>query len=175
MGVPRSLLDATSEIDFARSISAQNANFLRDVIRYQKDFADSFTQLVQALYRNEFSFSENEKVDLDTMIAVENISVYFNSPAALNMTNLSEQITVADQNADFIANQYVILNQDGSNEELRQKMKTRIIKKLLPAVEWEEYDKIYNELLIDFEGEKIDKDITALKTPSQDDFNEQPY
>jgi hypothetical protein len=53
-GVPAAFLGYSEEIAFARSLTMDNGRFLRRVIRHQKHYGSSATQVVQALWRNEY-------------------------------------------------------------------------------------------------------------------------
>jgi hypothetical protein len=166
IGVPRTLIDATKEIDFARTLSAQNANFVRNVIKYQKKFTQPFTKMYRKLYQNEYKYDNNKESEVLNFVNVDDIKVSFPSPATLNMANLTDQIQVADQNAEFISAQYYPMDQTGSNEPKRLKMKSAIVRELLPGIDWDKFDEIKEE--IDMEGVE-DK----IKEPSAEEVD--PY
>lgn len=149
IGVPVNLIDNMNDISFARTLSAQNANFVRSVIRYQKLLTRPFCKLIQNLYKNEFRYN-NDKEDASlAMIDLEAIKVHFPSPASLNMTNINEQLQSADQNADFISTQIIPPQSDGSTEDRRLKLKAEIVKDLLPGIDWKKYEKIADNLKLD--------------------------
>lgn len=154
MGVPRNLIDVTSEVDYARSVSAMNANFVRSVIKYQKNLTPPFTRLYQKLYENEYKYQNDQEANHDS-IDIDSIRVQFPSPATLSMTAISEQIASVDQNADFIASQIVPPRADGLNEDERIKLKTMIVKDLLPSIDWEKYEKMKDDMKREVEKEKI--------------------
>lgn len=156
MGVPRNLIDVTSEVDYARSISAMNANFVRSVIRYQKKLAPSFTRLYQKLYKNEYRFNSDQE-DLSSIVDISSIRVQFPSPATLAMTNITEQIQAVDVNADFIANQLIISKPDGSNDSEKAMLKTEIVKDLLPSINWDKYEEMLKGIKIKVQKEKIEE------------------
>lgn len=170
MGVPRNLIDVTSEVDYARSISAMNSNFVRSVIKYQKALAPSFTRMYQILYRNEYRFSEagsEEEINKDT-VDISAIEAKFPSPATLAMTNMTEQIQAVDSNADFIASQLIPVKQDGSTEDQRVKLKTEIVKDLMPGIDW----KKYKEMIEDMKVLTVEDN---LNNPPPADPNTDPY
>ena len=156
MGVPTNLIDVTSEVDYARSISAMNANFVRSVIRYQKRFQISFTRMLQILFKNEYKYINDAENEDMRNIDISAIKVTFPSPATLAMTNISDQIQAAEQNADFISQQIIPVKQDGSTEDQRQLLKTRIIKDLVPSIDWDKYEGMVDEIKRQVEKEKID-------------------
>ena len=47
MYIPANLIDSMNDLDYARTLSAQNANFVRSVVTYQQKFQESFTLLIQ--------------------------------------------------------------------------------------------------------------------------------
>lgn len=155
MGVPRNLIDVTSDVDYARSISAMNANFVRSVIKYQKRLTPSFTRLYQKLYENEYKYHNDQEADAST-IDIGSIRVQFPSPATLSMTAISEQIQSVDQNADFIASQIIPPRTDGTTEDSRIKLKTMIVKDLLPSIDWDKYEKLKDQMERDAAKETID-------------------
>lgn len=157
MQVPRNLIDATTDIDFARTVSAQNANFVRSVIRYQKKLTEPFSKLFKILYKNEYRFVNNKESEIEKIIDINSIKVQFPSPASLIMNNLSEQLQVADQNADYIATQLLPPKQDASTEDQRIELKTAIVKDLIPSIDWEKYEKMRDDLMIKSKKEKISK------------------
>jgi hypothetical protein len=155
IGVPRNLIDATKEVDFARTLSAQNANFVRAVIKYQKKLTLPFTRLYRKLYENEFRYVNDGKSEMLSIIDIKDINISFPSPATLNMSNMTDQINSAETNAEFYANTLVVPNQDGSNEREKALLKSEIIKDLLPGIDWEKYEKMKNQLKIEASREKV--------------------
>lgn len=158
MGVPRNLIDVTAEVDYARSISAMNANFVRSVIRYQKRLTPSFTRLYQKLYENEYRYVNDQEAD-NNIIDTSAIKVQFPSPATLAMTNTTEQIQAVDTNADFISQQLLPPKADGSNEEQRILLKSMIVKDLLPSIDWNKYENMINEMKKKHEKEKVENKV----------------
>lgn len=147
IGIPRTLIDTmNNDVDFARTFSAQNSNFVRSVIRYQKALTEPFTRLYQTLYKNEYKYVNNKDSEIEKVVDISNIKVKFPSPSSLNMTNMTDQIQAAEGNADFIASQIIPPKTDGSTEDDRVQLKAEIIKDLVPSVDWEKYNKIAKNL-----------------------------
>ena len=169
IGVPRNLIDTTSEVDFARSISAMNANFVRSVIKYQKKLTGSFTRLYQKLYENEYRYV-NDQEQTDQTIDVSEIHVSFPSPATLAMSNLLDSFQAADQNAEYISSQVIPMKSDQSTEDDRLLLKSEIIKDLVPSVNWEKYEKMRDDML----KKKAEEAAKALKNPAPDPMAD-PY
>jgi hypothetical protein len=159
MGVPRTLIDANKELDFARTLSAQNGNFVRSVIKYQKRLTDPFNKLFRVLYENEYKFYNDGKSEIPNIVNFNDIKVSFPSPATLNMSNLTDQIQAVDGNAEFIANTLVAQDPTGANDQLRSKLKSEVIKDLLPAIDWTKYE----DLLSKVEIESVKDDVKVEK------------
>lgn len=171
IGVPPSLIDSLENVDYARTLSAQNANFLRSVIKYQKKYTKPFSILFRKLYDNEFKFSSDKKEDKDSLdINTDLIMVEFPSPATLNSSNLSDQIQVANGNADTILNALEPQKLDGSNNDEREIIRGEILKDLLPAVDWEKYKKILNTKKME-----IIKNNVSNPPAQEDNGGQQPY
>lgn len=167
IGIPRNLIDSFSEIDFARTLSAQNGNFVRTVIKYQKLLTDPFTKLYRILYRNQYRFNNDQEYDIENRVNFEAINVSFPSPASLNQSNIADLISTVDGNAEFISSQIITPKQDGSNEEDRVKLKAKIVKDMLPGIDWEKYESYKDEL----ELEKVKEQIKNPPIPQEDMYS----
>jgi hypothetical protein len=154
IGVPRTLIDETVQTDFARTLSARNANFVRSIIQYQRKLTLPFTKILRRLYKHEYAYSGNQVSNNSQLVNENDISVSFPSPATLNMTNIADQIQIADANASFAVDQMVFSDPTGSNDEKRMKLKAKIIRELLPAIDWDKYDDFLKEIEIDEVGKK---------------------
>jgi hypothetical protein len=155
MGVPRTLIDETTATDFARTLSARNANFVRSVIKYQKKLTLPFTKLLRTLYINEHKYSNDKESNILSVVDVKSIVATFPSPASLNMTNLTDQIQVVDQNAEFISNNLVDPDPLGENVVEKGKLKSLIIQDLLPSINWEKYKLMKAEIEIESVKTKV--------------------
>lgn len=168
-GVNLAMIDATSEVEFSRAISVVNANFVRQVIIYQKQFTPPFNKLMQIIYKNETEFIDEAKRGNLEHADYDKIVVQFPSPATLSMTAMTEQITVAEQNAEFISNIMVPQTAAGEHEIERLKLKAEIVKDLLPGIDWEKMEKLKEKVKID----KVRDDVTKGK-PAKDEPDD-PY
>jgi len=155
IGVPRTLIDATKEVDFARTLSAQNANFVRNVIKYQKRFTAPFTKLYRRLYQNEYKFTDNGESETLDFINIKDIKVKFPSPATLNITNLTDQLQIADGVADIAASQLFPPDAQGLDEPKRLKLKSRILQDLVPGLDWEKFKEYAEDVRLDAVKEDI--------------------
>jgi hypothetical protein len=154
MGIPRTLIDETIQTDFARTLSARNANFVRSVIKYQKKLTLPFTKLLRTLYINEHKYSNDKESNILSVVDIKSIQASFPSPASLNMTNLTDQIQVVDQNAEFIATNLIDPDPMGESVVAKGKLKSLIIQDLLPSINWEKYKMMKDEIEVEAAGTK---------------------
>jgi hypothetical protein len=148
-GLPQALLEANDSIEFARQISAQNVNFCRRVVRYQKLLAEPCATLIRLLYMYEYRYSLDGKTT-DDDVDLNNIEVEFPAPGSLNLSNLVELLTQVDQKADYIAKRYIPEKADMSTADEIAAFKGRIIEKELPQIEWDEYKDLYESFKKDY-------------------------
>ena len=181
-GVPRSLIEDTDNIEFARTLAMQNGNFIRMIVSYQHMFERKFTRLVQTLYSNEYDADTEENV-----YDVEDIKTRLSSPMYIKIQSVSEVSSLVDQIATTMIGVYY--NDDMSNPPAddadplilqrkvieRRKFKKKIYESYMPQIDWSEMDQFfeqskveaYKELLMDKANKAPDED------PNTDDFNPQ--
>ena len=161
-GAPVAILDAMDNIEFARQISSQNAMFSRRVVQEQKAFTPGFAQLVRLLYKYETLYNNDKKQVSD--VDINNIEVSFPSPGALNLSNLIDKLTQCESAAESIAKVYIPDTMDQSNVDYQQAFKQKVMKRMLPEVEWDMYDKLFNEFKDEYTLKQLEK-----PTPTEED------
>ena len=169
-GLPPALMEATDNIEFARQISAQNANFCRRVVRYQKMLTPEFEQLVKLIYKYEYQYTLDSDDGTDD-IDINDIEVSFPSPGSLNLSNMIEQFTQVDSLADYIMKRYIPDKADQSNIDEQYSFKGRIVEDKLPQVDWGHYKELYEKHKDEYAKEGLIKTAT---TPPEDP-NMDPY
>lgn len=146
-GAPAGAISALSEVDYARRLTQQNANFVRHVIKRQKDLEPSFSLLFQKIFENDHPINSEDGKNADVIYA--NIKADFASPVTLNMENTDQQMNTVLSIANNIADTVV---DDTEADAARRKhfVRKRVIQKNLPNIDWDEIDKA----LQDFEKEE---------------------
>lgn len=161
IGVPATLIDAlNNDIDYARTLSAQNANFVRMIINYQKKLTMPFTRLLRTLYENETRFTSSGDLN-ESDVDIDKIKASFPSPASLEMTTMAEHIQMAQQHAEFLSNVYVPLSEDDPVQSVQRRLlQSKFLRELLPNIDWSIYDSIYkkSETELTEIAEKLKKD-----------------
>lgn len=172
MNIPSNLIDSVNtDIDFARQISQQNSNFLRQIIAYQLQLSPAFQRMVQLLYFNEFRFNNDSESDLLKNVDINKITVNFPSPASLNMNNMQEQIQTAGALAEEISIGLLPPLSDASTDAARAYLKSEIFKDLCPFLDLEKYQKIIDEKIPAI----LARDNIKKKLESDDDQNNNDY
>ena len=62
-------------------------------------------------------------------------------------------VVIVYTNADFIATQLLPPKADGSTEDQRIKLKSKIVKDLLPSIDWNKYEAMIDDVKKDIERE----------------------
>lgn len=172
MYIPANLIDSMVEVDYARTLSAQNANFVRSVVQYQMQLQKDFSNLIRKLYKNEYRFNDDGTSNELEKININKIEINFPSPASLNMTNMQEQINTASGIADELSAILVPSKQDGSSDDLRMKIRSEIFKKLFPGFDYGYYEDLINK---DISIENARENIKANLENSSSDTSDYGY
>lgn len=180
-GVPYNYIDATNEIDFARSLSMQNQGFVKKVVNYQQVFSRFFTKIIRKMYKYEFGIDDidetkNNKLkeikiknkkrvkkskkddDADShssMIDIEKIEIVFPEPVLLNVTTNNEQIEATNTTIEYITEMYVDAN-DENADDIKRRFKKELARSVyMKNLDWEAIDKAYDKMQEDSIEEKL--------------------
>ena len=158
-GIPGNYIDATMDVDFARTLAMQNQAFVRTLVCYQNDFSNYYTNIIRKLYHNEFIKDKKAKInnknnkkknniDLNNEIDINKLFIKFPPPIYLSLSNINEQISNATNTIDFLTNLYF---DESSTEEdvssIKLLFKQNLAKEyFLPSMEWDLFDKIFENI-----------------------------
>jgi hypothetical protein len=167
IGVPAALIDAVNnDVDFARTLSAQNGNFVRKVISYQKKLTKPFERIFRTLYRNEYRFTSDAEEAEDDRISIFNIEVKFPSPAFLHQNNILERADNAERISEQMAKALVPLSDiDEEERKIFELVKSRVFKKQMAGTDWAEYEEILKQSR---KESIVDKELNKT-VPGEDD------
>ena len=159
MSLPASLDDAADNIEFSKQIAAQNTFFLRRIINIQKQLTEPFSKLLRTIYRYEYNinFDTIDNTAL-TRVDISKINVVFPSPSALKRSALIEQLSITDQFATSIAGVYYPQTQQGLYDDKAQRLRGKIIKSSLTQLDWNMYDKLFEETEKEINAELLKND-----------------
>lgn len=180
-GVPYNYIDATNEIDFARSLSMQNQGFVKKVVNYQQVFSRFFTKIIRKMYKYEFGIDDidetkNNKLkeikiknkkrgkkskkddgadSHSSMIDIEKIEIVFPEPVLLNVTTNNEQIEATNTTIEYITEMYVDAN-DENADDIKRRFKKELARSVyMKNLDWEAIDKAYDKMQEDSIEEKL--------------------
>jgi hypothetical protein len=178
MNVPANYIDESSQVDFARNLTMSNNPFVRSIINDQAEFGEFFSKVTQELYRNEFASdkkrkkrnvktgtNKGKKINNISNISIEDINVRFPSPTYLVLGNTNENIQNSSTIIDFIAGYFYPDDPTGQQMSLERETQKNNFKKqlakeiFLPTMDWNMYEKIYKNVLQEFNKEALDTNI----------------
>lgn len=176
-GVPYNYIDASNDVDFARSLAMQNQGFVKKVVSYQETFGRYFTKIVRDLYTYEFGIdkiptkkpvkknSSDDKEEAtdsivserSTSIEVDLINVRFPAPISLSISTINEQIEASNVTIDYITGLYL----DEDTEEVNKRLfKQRLAREIYNQnLDWKKLDGIFEKYNEDLTKDKIEKDL----------------
>jgi len=162
---PFNYIDVSADVDFARSLAMQNNTFVRSVISHQKEVSDFYTSLFKALYENEYpdetvdsTTTSNDKKEAKTIsVDTDKIKVVLQAPVYLNISTLNDQISNASTTVDYVVSNYY---SDSDDEAKKNEFKRQVTRDLLPHMNWDKYDAIYDTVTKNENREAIQKQLT---------------
>ena len=200
MNVPSTYIDASSEIDFARTLTMSNNPFVRAIINDQDEFGEFFSNVIRELYRNEYGNEKKKrrrrsskvptkiaknKISEISDVNIDSISIRFPTPIYLVLGNTNEQIQNSQNIIEFITSYYFPDDPTGQNnsydrELQKAKFKKRLAKQhFLQTMDWKQYDKIFEDIIIESNKEAIESTINftpeAKKQDELDDLEDDDF
>lgn len=139
-GVPLQLIKNAQDVDFARTYTMLNIDFMKRTLDQQTDLNPSITETIRSILRTEI-------VGEDDLNIVNSLECYLQSPMNLLLTNLLEQINNAKDIAQGITD--VVAGQTGSDvygDVVIDKFTLEICKKYAPNIPWNEFIDLIEEL-----------------------------
>ena len=161
VGIPHAFIADSESVQFARSLTMENAKFLRAVIRLQQTFGEQLSEFIRLLWKNEYSEEKQEiknidknkddkksnkkkfdDIDIIDNIDPNDITVLFPSPAALNSSNLNDQISNTQTIIEYISD--ITVGTDDDKKAV--KFKHELAKKFLTNIPWDVVDQIVKDI-----------------------------
>lgn len=171
-GVPYTYVDATNDIDFARSLAMQNQGFVKKVVLYQQLFGKYFTNIVRKMYEFEFgtndadkkAIKKSEKKDSSSnnkkekqSVDFDHIEIRFPAPVVLNITTINEQIDGTNTTIEYVTGLYFA---DDADENTKREFKKSLAREVyMQTLDWEKFDDIFKKINEDINENKMVKAI----------------
>lgn len=148
-GVPSVIMEYTDAADYAKSIVTANIKFAARVATLQAELEESTTKLYKALI-----MTSNMRDDLKTKLQTS-FEFKLARPRVLTNANMSDYLSQVDSITQTIAR--LMLGENPNNEDdekLRTLYNRQLAIKMLPFVDWDEYEEILKKCRIQISGEK---------------------
>ena len=147
-GVPEAYLNSRTDMEFAKQMSMQNANFIRKIIPWQQALGRGFTELVLNLYN---------RIYTEEILTFNDVELYFPRPSSLNNETTNNNISNVQAITDFIVNGMI------SQDDLvrQQIMKGKINRKYMPQVDWKDIDDMEEEMEIELKRKELEDKVNA--------------
>ena len=180
IGVPHAFIADSEQVQFAKSLTMENAQFLRRVVTYGKCFSRQFSHLMQILYVNEYLSNlynqdgikkediddkkkDSKKKDKeekkiknllnDEKIDIDDIRVVFPTPLSLSNTSMGEQIQGVTSIIDYMTELFV----GTDDQQLTRTYKLMLAKKLIKSLPWEEAAELVTKAKAETNRKSLDK------------------
>lgn len=150
-GVPSVMLSYMEEVDYAKTITMQHSKYLARIISWQEELEVPTTEL----YRKLMVFDE-----ILPLSNAEQFNYKLSRPKALNVQNMSDLISNAENTAAFLCRTLV---GETADDVLKDRITSYIIKKILLAgvYDWDNLEKMIDGIKIEIQKEGIEKVISG--------------
>jgi len=165
IGCPHAIIADSEQVSFARTLTMENAMFLRNVVTKQKCFNNQFSHLLQILYVNEYlsnlynqdgikkseidekedkkskKKSEKSKELNDEDVDIDSIRVVFPTPLTLSNNSMAEQINGVTSIIDYMTELHV----GNDDQNLARKYKKLLAKEMIKSLPWDLAESLVNK------------------------------
>lgn len=137
-GYPLALLQASADVDFAKSLVLLNCKVMRRTLSYQYTDRKNLNIFYNLIRRSEL-ISNSDYSEYST------VEVKFKKPVTLGLTTMIDQLSNAKSLVDDLSSMY----SDGTNSDednlIMTTMSKKMMREFVPAVPWDRLDDLYKE------------------------------
>lgn len=152
-GVPLQLLQSSNDVDFARTYTMLNINFMKNTLDLQMDINPSITELIVKILSAEMMDDEGSSSLLG------NLECYLQSPMNLLLTNILDQINNAKDVAQGLNDLVIGTNgENAQNSDLIDQFMLAICKKYAPNIPFNEFEALRDDILQKLNEKKFNTD-----------------
>ena len=160
-GVPSVLLNASNDVDFAKTLTMLSTKYLRRVLGWQLDLNEPNTEFIKAILRSELDDRESE---------INSLTTSFQAPTNLVLQNALDEINNARDLANAISGAMIgDNNQDEDAQRLLDILNLSIMKQYAPSVPWASFAEMEKQARVQLEKEKAEKAAKAKNAGGGDD------
>lgn len=148
-GVPSVLLNASNDVDFAKTLTMLSTKYLRRVLGWQLELNEPNTDFIRAILHSELDDRESE---------INSLTTSFQAPTNLVLQNALDEINNARDLANAISGAMIgDNNQDEDAQRLLDILNLEIMKQYAPSVPWANFNALLEQAKIKLQKEKEDK------------------
>lgn len=155
--VPTVIMEYIGSAEFAKQIVSANIKFAGHVASLQSDVEEPTTILYKKLVEH------SNLTDEQKAICAESLEIQLPRPRVLINSNNNEYISQLDQAAEAIAD--IMVGRDSASNpdvmpdgiRIKEKLKLLIAKKDSPYIEWEDYETLFEQAVLEVREETIMK------------------
>lgn len=151
LGVPSTMINASNEVDFARTLELLNSKYVRRSMSYQIDLNPSITEFDRKLLLYEIPEYSEEIAELVSELQ---------PPMGLLLQNHADQMNNVDDIATRLSS--ILLGENNDNPKALDLLKFKIVKYYCPNMPWEIFiqfkDEVIQELVKTKEDDKLIND-----------------
>lgn len=146
-GVPSVILTFMDEADYAKTLTMMNSKYLTRIISFQEELEVQTTELYKKLLSYETSINE---------MTIQSFQYKLTRPKALNIQNMSDLISNAENAADFIVR---VLVGDDTEDATKNRIKSIILRNVLVngIFDWDSFDEYVNLAMMQLKKENMVK------------------
>jgi len=133
-GIPASLLDSMSDVEFATTLIMQNGNVQKQVIAYQQVCNAGLTEIYRKL-------ADNEASPIKFIFEAK-----FSDPTILDNRKAEEEIGKVQSITEFVTNTIYGEQPSEEDEKSKPEFKKQVAMKLMPQLDWKDYDEIFRKV-----------------------------
>lgn len=138
-GTPKQLIETSADVDFAKSFSVLNLKYMRMILDYQVDLNTGVDGTAKKILNTEI-------VDEEKKNKINSIEFTLQSPMALLLSNLMDQINNAKDLSGAIAE--LVYGQNNQDDASYDNFILEICKKYAPNVPWSSFEEIKKNSII---------------------------
>lgn len=160
-GVPSVLLNASNDVDFAKTLTMLSTKYLRRVLGWQLELNEPNTDFIRAILHSELDDRESE---------INSLTTSFQAPTNLVLQNALDEINNARDLANAISGAMIgDNNQDEDAQRLLDILNLEIMKQYAPSVPWANFNALLEQAKIKLQKEKEDKKAKEKGDSGRDD------
>ena len=141
-GTPLTLIESSANEEFAKAYAVMNLDYMRNVLDRQIDLNPSNEEFVKKILKYDMNDSAND----EEKNTIDALSISFQSPMTLLLTNTVDQVNNAKDLAQAMSD--LVLGQNAEQENIDDFM-LEVCKMYAPNVPWNKFQEIKDRIILE--------------------------